>query len=150
MPSGSVFISTFTLFEVPPGFTFEMPSGPDESLTGGPEELTFDGPGSAGIHVRSMPVGDVALRDISEQVRSNIEQGGGGVPERSEDIRIDGLPALLLTYHFQHDGVGVHELVAISVREGRAYEIGYANESGNEAADRALMTALLASFEYMR
>jgi len=113
-----------------------------------PATVRFDGPGRQAMLVLSVPSG-LPLDAVTALVIANIKGQGGGDPEQTEAITMDGVPARLLTYHFASDGVNVHELDAHTVNNGRLYELCFANVAGSESADRTFVLDLLASFKFM-
>jgi hypothetical protein len=126
-------------------FAFGVPSGWVESSSADPNLTRFRGPEAAEIVANSVQ-SSLTLAQVSASIIEKIKGGTGADPERTEAITMDGVPGLMLTYHFPNKGVSVYQLDAHCVRNGRAYEIFFANAAGNESSDRALFLSVLVSF----
>jgi YVTN family beta-propeller protein len=135
-----LFASTYFMMAIPAGWSPVYGTNP--SL------VSFTGPGSQDMAVSIEPSGST-LDEIATQIAAVIKAKGGGDPEKREAVTLGGSPAWLLTYHFSRAGGNVHQLEAICVRNGKAYEISYANVVGTEGQDRTLFLEMLASFTFM-
>ena len=135
-----------TLF-VGPYFTLGIPAGWSPMPSGDPNVLAFRGPGSQQIGVKSIPT-SLNLEEVSAQIIANIKARTGADAEQTEALTMGGVPGRMLTYHFFSLGMNVHQLDAFCVRNGRGYEIAFANVAGTETADRALFLGIVASFGF--
>jgi hypothetical protein len=89
------------------------------------------------------------LEAVSAQIAAYVKTSLGADPAQSEAITIGGSPGRLMTFYYTIAGLApVQMLEAVCVRNGRAYEISYANLRGTESADRALFLGVLASFTF--
>jgi hypothetical protein len=135
-----------TLF-VGPYFTLGIPAGWSPMPSGDPNVLAFRGPGSQQIGVKSVPT-SLTLEEVSAQIIANIRARTGADPEQTEALTMGGVPGRMFMYHFFNIGMNVHQLDAFCVRNGRGYEIAFANVAGTETADRALFLDIVASFGF--
>jgi YVTN family beta-propeller protein len=131
-----------------PSYVFGLPAGWSSAGSNDPAVQVFDGPGNQAMAVSWAPT-SLTLEEVRAQVASAIKARGGGDPESVEATIIGGSPAWLMTFHFQNSGIAVHQLDAVIVRNGRAYEISYGNTSGTEAADRAAFSEILGTFGFL-
>lgn len=135
------------LLIVGPYFFLALPAGWSDTTVG--SAIRAHGPGPfESIGTRTEPT-SLSLDGVSAQVLASIKSQAGVDPEQTEAITVGGSPARLMTYHFVSQGVTVHQLTSICVRNGRAYEISYANVAGTESADRALFLTVLGSFTFL-
>jgi hypothetical protein len=72
-------------------------------------------------------------------------RGFCGTPTSSESMTVAGATAVLDTFASCQ---GYFHLWLTIVRDGRGYHVVWLNEPGNEAADRSLFLAILATFEF--
>ena len=138
-PGGTLLVGPYFQLYVPPGWTGTPSSSGD---------VTLKGPGHQAIIAHSLPRSGT-LDDLVAEVTVNLGQMPGPGLEGNERITLDGSPARLLTYHWLIIGQTYHILDAISVHNGRGYEIQFQNWAGTESADRALFLSVLASFAFM-
>jgi len=69
-------------------------------------------------------------------------------PATTENIRVGGAPAVLLTYPDCPKGSGLYHLWTAFVHNGLGYQMVWFNHPGQEAADRAVLQRMLASVRF--
>jgi hypothetical protein len=137
---GTLFVGSYFMIVAPPGWTVRP-----ISYFG---DVELKGPGHRAIIAHSLPRSGT-LEDLVAEVTAQLGQMPGPGLEGNEAITLDGTPARLLTYHWLIGSQGFHVLDAISIHNGRGYEIQFQNWPGDESADRLLFLEVLASFAFM-
>jgi hypothetical protein len=140
LAGGTLFVSTYFIVSIPAGWSLVYSSDPNT--------LSFRGPGSQELAIGSATCG-CTLEEVTAQYIAYLKGKMGADPEQTEAATMGGVPGRILTYHVLSNGITLHALVGLSVKNGRAYQIVFLNTAGTESADRALFLAMLASFSFL-
>lgn len=132
---------------VGPYFFVAIPAGWSDTTIG--DALQFHGPGVYQAIGTDNRQSSLTLEAQTAELVAGIKSKTGADPEQSEAITLGGVPGRLLTYHFVTQGLNAYELEAITVHNGRAYELTFANVAGTESADRALFLSILATLTFL-
>jgi hypothetical protein len=111
------------------------------------ENDDFLGPDGIELVIYMEPDGGTLNRWATDSVIFWQEEVGER-PEANEPIQLDDEPGRLLTYHADYEDVPTFLMNAMTVREGRAYDLIWYSVPGAEADDRTLFESMLATFRF--